>query len=627
VVSRLAFGVYENMLKRWFKKLVWQADKQAFVDSKREMYGLSNLDDDAIGYPPNPIGIPVVQPHVLLERMQGQINAIRNEIGVSKEVFNEYIYPVFESFIRYADLLPASEYKHHATGGGLVSHSLDVAHRSMRAAQMTHFPVTVGSLTETQQSNIQWRTGTILAGLLHDAGKILADVQVHDGNAKTSERVIWDAQSGTTIHAWAAEHQIERYFITWNRDRHMKHQNASLVMMERLIPAKTWSWLEKCYDGKHIHSMMLASVGKTNMSHPMPQIIAEADSASTKADMFSRNSHITKEIKRVPLSELLCDLIRHYILIGKWKVNEKSAYLWFVEEQLYVIWNNAVPELVEEMVNAGYNIPSVPEVLARIMVEEGQVTSNGDELYFDIYPEILGDAKKPVKVKGLKFRNVQRLVLEPEKLYSLKEHSKRPKVAKPVQEKVDEPQPKEQVVPDSEIIEEIFDEPTDYTVSGNMHKQKTHETSKETLGRVLKNISKSLTLKAVERKPSAPVSKQKHDAPKEIEVPSYTKQHESEFVDADSSSNTPDEATDNVSTEHSELNEQPELSTNESPSIVSFTTPIAQFIAKHYDYEVQEQRIQVPNDAVMDIVMKAELELKNVSMLDLFDSPEIVIND
>ena len=627
MVSRLAFGVYEKMLKRWFKKLVWQADKQALVGSKREMYGLNNLDDDAIGYPPNPIGIPVVQPHVLLERMQGQINAIRNEIGVSKEVFNEYIYPVFESFIRYADLLPASEYKHHATGGGLVSHSLDVAHRSMRAAQMTHFPVTVGSLTETQQSNIQWRTGTILAGLLHDAGKILADVQVHNGNAKTSERVVWDAQSGTTIHDWAAEHQIERYFITWNRDRHMKHQNASLVMMERLIPAKTWSWLEKCYDGKHIHSMMLASVGKTKMSHPMPQIIAEADSASTKADMFSRNSHITKEIKRVPLSELLCDLIRHYILIGKWKVNEKSAYLWFVEEQLYVVWNNAVPELIEEMVNAGYNIPSVPEVLARIMVEEGQVTSNGDELYFDIYPEILGDAKKPVKVKVLKFRNIQRLVLEPEKLYSLKEHSKRPKVVKPVQEQADTPKLKEQVVPDNEIIEEIFVEPSDYTVSGNMHKQKTHETSKETMGRVLKNIGKSISLKAAEKKKAVQVSQQKIDSPKDIEVKPDTRLNETELVDTKSPGNTIVEVTDSVSSRHSELNEKSEPHATEHLSIVSFTTPIAQFIAKHYDYEVQEQRIQVPNDAVMDIVMKAELELKNVSMLDLFDSPEIVIDD
>jgi conjugal transfer pilus assembly protein TraI len=77
------------------------------------------------------------------------------------------------SFLEYADLLPASEYKHHSTGGGLIYHSFDVAKRAMRMAQVTQFPIGTGTVADTQQSNGRWKAGTVLAALLHDGGKIL----------------------------------------------------------------------------------------------------------------------------------------------------------------------------------------------------------------------------------------------------------------------------------------------------------------------------------------------------------------------------------------------------------------------------------------------------------------------
>lgn len=567
----------------WIKNLLVKERRP--VAEKRELYGLDNLEDDSIGYPPAPIGIPVVQTQVLIDRMTESIDAIHNEIGLSREVFDEHILPVFHQFIRYADLLPASEYKHHATGGGLVAHSLDVAHRAMRAGQMTHFPVTTNSLTETQQSNVQWRVGTVLAALLHDGGKILADVQVHDGKAKESERIVWDAQSGNTIHDWAADNNIERYFITWSRDRHMKHVNASLVVMERIIPSKTWSWLEKCYDGKQIHAMMLASVGKTNMSHPMPQIVAEADSASTKADMFSRSSHITKEIKKVPLSELLCDLMRHYILTGKWAVNEKNAVVWFVNEHLYVVWNNAVPELIDEMVGAGYKIPNVPEVLARVMIEEGQALADSNELFFDIYPEILGDAKKPVRIKVLKIRNLQRLIFEPEKLYSLKEH---PKATKKADKEKDKDQNTDSTAPpDTKLIANLFEdhecEDDDNHVSN--HRQRTHESSQETMVRVLSNIAKSLKEKRMMAK-----QQKRYIAPVE-----------------------------NIQVEQAET-------PNDHTEQHSFSSDEARFLQENFSFSIENKQIQVPSAAMMQIMDVAEGMNIPLTMLDLLNSKEINVN-
>lgn len=107
------------MLKRWFAR--WRkGEGPKPKPSSIELYGLDNLDDDVIGYPPSPKGIPVVQPNVLLERMQVEIHFIKNELGMKPMEFDELIKPVMTAFIRYADLLPASEYKHHSTGGGLI---------------------------------------------------------------------------------------------------------------------------------------------------------------------------------------------------------------------------------------------------------------------------------------------------------------------------------------------------------------------------------------------------------------------------------------------------------------------------------------------------------------------------
>lgn len=101
---------------------------------------------------------------------------------------------------------------------------------------------------------------------------------------------------------------------------------------------------------------MLAAIASADLAHPVSKIVAESDSASCREDMLTRNSHITKEVKRVPLSQILADLMRHYILTNKWAVNCKDAPVWFVNDELYVVWASAIPDLLEDMNTMGYMI-------------------------------------------------------------------------------------------------------------------------------------------------------------------------------------------------------------------------------------------------------------------------------
>ncbi|WP_171980130.1 MobH family relaxase [Vibrio aestuarianus] len=585
-----------RFVNRWLTR-----NKGEPPSSKVMMYGLDNLDDDVIGYPPSPKGIPVVQTDVLLTRMQKEIDFIRNELGLKPEEFTEYIEPVMKAFIAYADLLPASEYKHHATGGGLIYHSFDVAKRAMRSAQCTQFPIGLGTVADTQQSNKQWRTATVLAALLHDGGKILADMVISNG-MEGDERITWDAHGDKTVHDWAAQHNIDRYYISWRNQRHQKHQNASLMVMQRLIPQRTWSWLEDCYDGKEIHTAMLNAVAKAGIEHPMSMIVAKTDSESVKKDMFHRNSHITKEVKRVPLSEMLCDLMKHYILSGQWEINRKNAPVWYVDNTLYIVWSHVAPILVDDMHNAGYQIPAVPEVLARAMIEEGMAIGRGNELYYKINPEILGEPKKPVTINCLKVRNVQRLILDPAKLYSIKEHPKKKE--------------KEDAKPESakavEAVENDVTESSSPAQPTPAKPKKRFESSIDTLNRVL-------GLMKVKRAEDIQQHDTESNSTPEIEGIPTVEHTEIEH----NSWGYEDELTVQF--------KQQKTENTESPTPIAATTvsiehcPLTKFIESEYNYPRVDGKLQIPlsdTKLLVSHIMNTEPDGINVFTLekDLFDA-------
>lgn len=430
--SRFGIGLYYAILFANIRTLLMLKKLKNFIFSKvqNEQYGLDNLDDDVIGYPPTPRGIPVVKTSVITTKMEEDVQFIKNELGLSDSDFERYVRPVTDKFIEFADLLPASEYKHHSTGGGLIYHSFDVAKRCVRASQLTQFPVTDVSQAKTQQSNRHWKTATVLTGLLHDSGKIITDVVVSDGNE--DDPIVWDVYSGLTLFQWAKENQINRYFITYRNKRHAKHHNASVTMLQRIIPKETWSWLLGCEDGRAIHSAMLDCVSKANTTHPLCESVNYCDSESVKFDMLHRHSHVSKEVKRTPLSELLADLIKHHILKEEWSINQKGAKLWFVDDTTYLLWEACAPDLSSELIGAGYHIPESPDVLARICIEEGMCEAyDEDNLYYQIKPEILGTASKPITLNVIKFKRTARVVPYPEKLYSIKEHKQKNEVQKP----------------------------------------------------------------------------------------------------------------------------------------------------------------------------------------------------
>lgn len=389
----------------------------------KERYGLDNLDDEVIGYPPNPAGIPVVKDDVIFGRLNKQVKEMRQELGLTESQFDRYLLPILKNLAKFVHLLPASEYHHHCTGGGLVYHSFDVALRSIRHSSMAQYPALVGGISDTQQAIQEWKTATVIASLLHDVGKAITDVIVHNGQTDGSKKV-WNPDGSSSLTEWAYQEKIERYYLTWVPERQKaNHKNSSASLAGKMIPQQTLEWIGNCYDGKAIRATMFDAIAGESYDHVLSRIVAECDAESIKRDFYNRNSHMTKDVKRTPLSLMLVDLIRFFIMKGKWAINKKNATVWYVNNELYIIWSLVVPELIEELEKAGFNVPESPDILARTMIEEQEAVADGSNLYFNIYPEILRDAKNPKKLTVLKILHIDKIILQHDKLYSIGEHS------------------------------------------------------------------------------------------------------------------------------------------------------------------------------------------------------------
>ncbi|NVP00678.1 TraI domain-containing protein [Photobacterium damselae subsp. damselae] len=383
-------------------------------------YVINHLNDDVIGYPPSPRGLPIVANETLLANLNKDIQRIRSEIGVNDADFEKYIYPAFRNLICFVHLVPASEYHHHSTGGGLVYHSLDVAKRCMRRSFNVQFPSINGTTADANLANSRWRIACVLAGLYHDVGKVVSDMEITD---KTGV-IKWDYYKGQTIFEWALENNIDRYFIKWVSNRHGNHKITSTAFLQKLIPAEFFSWIDEHIDGKAINNQLLNGIMAEKENQIISSIVIKADADSVRQDHITKRTHLSNEAIRVPLYELIFDTIKYLTLGGHFKINTKGYEIWNLDSGFYISWNAALESnIYKELDLLGIEYPKDPDVLAGILHEHGYIQSNnndkGNDFYFKIKPEIFG--KKNIELKVVKLSQPAMLNINFDSLPKLKD--------------------------------------------------------------------------------------------------------------------------------------------------------------------------------------------------------------
>ncbi len=289
--------------------------------------------------------------------------------------------------------------------GGLLRHGLEVALWAAQASDALIFSME-GTPRERRESEPRWRLATCFAGLLHDAGKPLIDLSVTD----KSGQVIWNPYA-KMLTDWAIDHDIQRYFIHWRAQRYKRHQTFSILMVERILPPETITYL--CKSSPKIVAAMLAAIADMNIDQPIAKLVLQADQTSVAHDL--RQSHLEQDAFAygMPIERYVFDAMRRLIKIGQWKVNVAGAIVWHLHQGVFVRRKQGIHDLYQLLNDS--HIPGIledPDTLADILIERGfalprAVTEKGETApyrYWEVSPEGLCTDNVSIKPTFLMLR-------------------------------------------------------------------------------------------------------------------------------------------------------------------------------------------------------------------------------
>jgi len=354
--------------------------------------------DGSYALRPVAAGIPVISVDTLIDRHADLIREISYKLEFSPKDFDRLMMPVLQRFTAMVHLLPASEVHHHREVGGLLRHSLEVAYRSAAIAYDQIFN-NHGFPQQKTAIEARWRVAATLAGLLHDIGKVVTDMQVFDETGREEWTPIRE-----TILEWADSHNISLYFLRWRLDRHEAHKDVVPQCRNAIISPEMDNWLRSVGNGP-FNAMMAALTG-VEAEHDLDKIVAAADSVSIRWDRQQTGVTLGLLSPSVPVEQHLMEGMRTLILDGQWQCNVAGAQIWHIvdgdQTGLFVAWTSAAVELANFLVQGGVKgIPPAPDTLASILAEchqiELRITAAGVDNRWPVKPSI-GNTERMIKI-------------------------------------------------------------------------------------------------------------------------------------------------------------------------------------------------------------------------------------
>lgn len=304
---------------------------------------------------------------VLLSDESHQISLIKGTLRLDVGHFDAYFIPVLRAYASYVHLLPGSEHHHHDWAGGLFSHGLDVALGSVRGSRKYLYGHhELPRLKDTIEE--RWRLGVTLAGLLHDAGKAFAGLEV-----SSESGLVWNPHFHSLIE-WIDANKISRYRIKWIKGRDSVHSRVGSSILFRLIPQPVINHLTE-YGGDIWQSITQTTAGE-NKDERFGLLVKAADHWSVSQDLQSRGMTSESTGLRERPENVILRSMRKLVSDGFWKWNRPGSRLWLIEDNVYVVWRAGVQDLVKgfhEDAITGFNFDA--DGMADILIERGVAVS------------------------------------------------------------------------------------------------------------------------------------------------------------------------------------------------------------------------------------------------------------
>jgi conjugal transfer pilus assembly protein TraI len=334
----------------------------------------------------------------LLAKQTELIRRLQDGVGMTDADYRELVLPVVRRLAAFVHLLPASEAHHHRGSGGLLRHSLEVGFLASQAS-MRHVFALDREPKDRYHLEPRWRVASGLAGLLHDIGKPVADLEVSDRDGTLT----WCPHEEPLLD-WARRHGLQRYYLRWRETRrHNAHLQMGTLVVHAILTPEIKTWLSR---DPAILANLIAVVGGQEESSVLGTVVGNADRASVARDLRENRIDPDAFALGVPVDRYLIDAMRRLVRDGTWTVNTPGARLWMLADGLHVVWPQGGEDIAGLLARDKIpGIPKAPETIADILVERGHVTTyreeERDRFYRRVAPAPLVKDGKPVQLTML----------------------------------------------------------------------------------------------------------------------------------------------------------------------------------------------------------------------------------
>ncbi len=272
-----------------------------------------------------------------LVKAERTLSKMMRESRMAPEVWQRDLAQAITQYAEIVQLLPASEAHHHAHAGGLLAHTLEVLLAAMTWRNGLYFPQGAGS-EQIDAERDHWTYVVFFAALLHDIGKILADLKVTwKSKAVSVEETRWMPVAGSLSECGA-----KLYFVgfTPKQERdYTAHQRMAVLLFQRVAPESARGFLAQ---KPHALQNLLRFLSGEDKDSPLAQLVRKADQASTARALASGSRVRFTTAASMPLIDLLMGAMREMLRRGSvlplnrdgaagWVAN---GSLWFVAKRL-----------------------------------------------------------------------------------------------------------------------------------------------------------------------------------------------------------------------------------------------------------------------------------------------------
>ncbi|NBS15801.1 MAG: hypothetical protein EBT06_00050 [Gammaproteobacteria bacterium] len=300
-----------------------------------------------------------------------RIALIKGTLRLDVGHFDAYFMPVLNAYASYVHLLPASEHHHHGWPGGLFSHGVEVALGSVRGSRKYLYGHhEVPRLKDTIEE--RWRLGVTLAGLLHDAGKAFAGIEVSSDSG-----LMWNPHV-SSLTEWLLTHKIKKYRVKWRKGRDAEHDSVCSSILIRMIPQSVINHLTE-HGGEIWHSIT-QTTARENKDERFGALVKAADQWSVSMDLQFMGINSDDSGARERPEKVILRTMRKLVSNSVWQWNSPGSRLWHIDGAVYIVWRAAVQDLVKgfhEDAITGFDFDA--ENMADLLVERGIAQSCPDK--------------------------------------------------------------------------------------------------------------------------------------------------------------------------------------------------------------------------------------------------------